>query len=355
MATLSQTTIGNIFDLQKFKLPDGSPLQNVVNALAEKDDFSRFLPAFPSNNGLTHHSLRTISLPTGYRVDVGGSWKASKSAHEPIVEDLVTIRSAYKAPTDTFTQESETVGRALLNSAKIDHIMTINQGANNIILNGASTRAQDVIVGLEQRTPWATHDAKFTFNVGGTGNDLRSAWLIKPGVDTCHFLYNANHPTLGVEMEEKGEWLEEGLGSLNDEHRWNIWIEFMITKGIFIRDQRAVKRICNVPCGVSDLPGADLITQVIEASIINAPTGGTITVTEANGTKNDLASPWILFCDERLYAKLVVAANSELKVYTSEENIYQTKLPMIGDNIIIARWDALNKVIGSGEGTVGAA
>ena len=128
----------------------------------------------------------------------------------------------------------------------------------------------------------------------------------------------------------------------------------MIQKGIFVRDQRALKRICNVPCGVSDLPGADLLNVIIEASIINAPTGGTMEQT-ANGIVTELPSPWLLMCDERLYAKLVIAANNKTMVYTSEKNIYQTKLPMIGDNIIIARMDALNCVIGSGEAAVVAA
>ena len=354
MATLSHVSIGNIYDLQKFKLPDGSPLMNVVNALAERDDFSKFIPAFPANQGLTHHGLRTITLPTGYVVDVGGSWPASKSAHEPNVEQITTIRSAYKAASDTFTQEDEAVGRQLLKTAKIDHVMAINQGVVNMMMVGPSTPAQSGLVGLQQRTPWSTYDNKFTWNVGGSGNDLRSCWMMKPGLDTVHFLYNKNHPTLGVEMIEKGEFPEEGLGTNDDEHRWNIWIEFMIQKGIYIRDQRAVKRICNVPCGIDDLPGADLIAAIIEASIVNAPTGGTITLTEANGTKTDLASPWLLFCDERLYAKLVISANDKLKVFRSDKNIYQTDLPMIGTNIIILRMDALNKVLGSGESEVSA-
>jgi len=44
-----------------------------------------------------------------------------------------------------------------------------------------------------------------------------------------------------------------------------------------------------------------------------------------------------------------------LMVYKDDTNIYKTKLPMIGDNIIILRMDALNQVIGSGEEPVAAA
>lgn len=354
MATLSHVSIGNIFDLLKFKLPSGDSINTVVNALAERDDFARFLPAFAANQGLTNHALRTITLPTGYLVDIGGSWKASKAVHEPIVEALMTVRSAYKAPTDTFTNEKPEVGKQLLKANKIAHVMAINQGVTNLMMEGTATPNQSGLVGLMQRDPWTTYDNKFTWNVGGSGADLRSCWLMKPGIDTLHFLFNGNHPTLGIEQIEKGEFPEEGLGTANDEHRWNIWIEFMIQKGIFVRDQRALKRICNVPCGISDLPGADLINAVIEASIVNAPTGGTMEQ-NANGVVTELPSPWLLMCPERLYAKLVISANDKLMVHTSDANIYKTKLPMIGPDIIIARMDALNKVLGSGETEVVAA
>jgi hypothetical protein len=109
-----------------------------------------------------------------------------------------------------------------------------------------------------------------------------------------------------------------------------------------------------VPCGIADQPGADLINAIIEASIINAPTGGTMQV-EADGRVTDTPAPWLLMCDERLYAKLVISANDKLMVYSSDNNIYRTKLPMIGDNIIILRWDALNHALGAGETAVTAA
>ena len=68
----------------------------------------------------------------------------------------------------------------------------------------------------------------------------------------------------------------------------------------------------------------------------------------ANGVVTEIPWNWILFCDEWLFAKMLVEANNKLMVYMSAENIYNTRLPMIGTDIVIARWDALNHVIGSG-------
>ncbi len=357
MATRSSLTIGNIFDVLKVKLPNGSAIDGILNALSERDDFMRMVPAFPCNNGLTHHGVRTVSLPTGYVVDLGGSWKASKSVREPFVEDLFTMRSTYQAPVDTFQAEKPEVGKALLRAEKIDHVMMLNQSLSNVMLNGSSTTTsqslttgtnQSLIVGIAERDPYLTIDNKFTFDVGGSGTNLRSCWMMKPGIDTLHMLYNANHPTLGISQEDMGRQFIQGLGSSDDEHRWDIVIEFMLQKGIFIRDQRALKRICNVPVAPTDVPGANLIEQIINASIINAPTGGTLQV-EAEGRVTDTPAPWLLMCDERLYAKLVIEANNKLMVYTSDKNIYRTMLPMIGTNIIIMRWDALNRDLTDGE------
>ena len=148
MATLNTTSYGNFFDLMKFRLPDGSPLHTYLNALAERDDFSRFMPAFPANDGLTHHGLRTITLPTGYVVDIGGSWKTSKSIDEPYIEGIVTLRSAYKAPTDTFQVYEPEIGKQLLRSQKINHFMTLNQGLTNMMIEGSSAPNQSGLTGL---------------------------------------------------------------------------------------------------------------------------------------------------------------------------------------------------------------
>ncbi|MFA7101068.1 MAG: major capsid protein [Bacilli bacterium] len=354
MATNSLLTIGNVFDLLKMRHPDGTPVDQVVRALAERDDFARLVPAFPANEGLTHHALRQVSLPTGYLVTLGGSWKASKSQYEPIDEALCTIRSTYQSPKDHFKAYEPAIGQRLLKAEKTGHIMMLNQQVTNLMLNGTTAPNQAALTGLMKRSPYTTYDNKFTFSVGGSGTDLRSCWLMKPGIDTLHFLYNKNHPTFGIEQEDKGEVLIQGLGTSSDEHRWDIMIEFAIEKGICVLDQRALKRICNVPCGVSDNPGVDLINTIIDASIINAPTGGSMEV-NANGDVSELNSNWLLMCDERLYSKLVHANNDKYMVYQSDKNIYRTKMSMIGDNIIICRMDALNHEIGSGESAVSAA
>lgn len=334
MATHLLEGRGNLFDVQKLKAPDNSAVQ-VTNTLIETNDLLKDLPALPSNGGLFHQGARVSALPSGTLVDVGGTWGASKSERTPFVEALATIRSRYQAPKDVLQTEGREISQMLVSEEKNDHIEGMGQSWVNLLMHGSSTPQQNSIVGLYNRAPWNAVDSEFTYDVGGSGNDLRSAWLIQPGPTTVHLIYNPNHPTLGVEMDDKGEvfvpvTISSGIVTAA---RWDIVIEFMLQEGICIRDQRSVKRIANVPCGPTDSPGADLINNVIRASLKH----------NVNANK-----AWFLYCDADLYTQLVLGANDKLKVFTSDKNIYQTALPMIGPNVIIRRLDALNYVVGAG-------
>lgn len=334
MATHLLEGRGNLFDVQKLKAPDNSAVQ-VTNTLIETNDLIKDLPALPSNGGLFHQGARVSSLPSGTLVDVGGTWGASKSERTPFVEALATIRSRYQTPKDVLQTEGKEISQMLISEEKKDHIEGMGQSWVNLIMHGSATPQQNSIVGLYNRPPWNAVDSEFTYDVGGSGSDLRSAWLIQPGPTTVHLIYNPNHPTLGVEMDDKGEvfvpvTISNGVVTAA---RWDIVIEFMLQEGICIRDQRAVKRIANVPCGPTDSPGADLINNVIRASLKH----------NVNASK-----AWFLYCDADLYTQLVLGANDKLKVFMSDKNIYQTVLPMIGPNVIIRRLDALNYAVGAG-------
>jgi len=334
MSTLTTTGRGNLFDVQKLKAPDGSAV-GVTNTLIERNDLINDLPALPANGGLFHSGVRTAALPEATLTNIGGTWGASKSERTPFVEALATLRSRIQIPKDVLTTEGKEVSQALLAAEKDDHIEGMGQGWVNLIINGPSAPQQNAIVGLMGRAPYTSIDNEFTYDVGGTTN-LRSAWLMQPGATTVHLAYNPNHPTLGIEMEDKGEvfvqkTVTEGIVTAA---RWDIVVEFMLQEGFVIRDQRAVKRIANIPAGPTDTPGADLINMVIRASLKHSV---------------GMNKMWFLYCDADVYTQLVIGANDKLKVYMSDKNIYQTVLPMIGTNVIIRRMDALNYASGSGE------
>lgn len=330
----------NLYDVQKLKAPNGGAVE-ITNTLVERNDLLMDLPALPSNGGLFHQGARTSSLPEATLTNIGGTWGSTKSERTPFVEALATVRSRFQSPVDVLQTEGPEVSQLLVTEEKNDHMEGMGQSWANLIVEGPSTPQQNGIVGLMGRAPYKTIDSEFTYDTGGTGSDLRSCWLMQPGPSTVHLVYNPNHPTLGVEMQDKGEIFVQAFGSvpaptdLNAaEGRWDIIIEFMLQQGFVIRDQRAVKRIANIPAGATDVPTAELINNVIRA---------------ANKHSSTMSKTWMLYCDADVHTQLILGANDKLKVHTSDQNIYQTELPMIGPNIIIRRLDALNHAIGSGE------
>lgn len=335
MATNTMTANPNLFDVMKFKAPDGGALE-CARVLDERNDLIKDLPALPSNGGLYHTGLRIANLPNGSLVNVGGSWGSSKSERTPYVESLATIRDSLEIKKDELQTEGKEVSQALVEDEDRNHIEGNGQAWCNLIIQGPSTPNQSGIVGLMGRAPWNALDSEFTYDVGGSGSNLRSAWLIQPGITTVNLRYNPNHPTLGVEYEDKGEVYKVDQNDTT-KHRWYIVHEYMLQEGICIHDQRAVKRIANIPCAITDYSGPDVVKYALAAS-------------KKHSTLS--TRPWMLYCDADLYIQLVWGANDKLKVYMSDKNIYQTELPMIGPNIIIRRLDALNHASGSGETAV---
>lgn len=336
MATKTLANRQNLYDVQKLKAPNGGAVE-ITNTLVERNDLIFDLPALPSNGGLFHQGARTSSLPVATLTNIGGTWGSTKSERTPFVEALATIRARFQSPKDVLQSEGPEVSQMLVTEEKNDHIEGLGQSWANLIVQGPSTPQQNGIVGLEGRAPYTSIDSEFTYDTGGTGSDLRSCWLMQPGPATVHLVYNPNHPTLGVEMQDKGEVfvLNPAASTLDGaEGRWDIIIEFMLQQGFVIRDQRAVKRIANIPVGATTVPTAELINNVIRA---------------ANKHSSTMSKTWMLYCDADVHTQLILGANDKLKVHTSDKNIYQTELPMIGPNIIIRRLDALNKAIGSGE------
>ena len=336
MATKTLSGRGNLFDVLKLKAPNSKGALEVTSTLVEQNDLMKDLQSLPSNGGLFHQGVRTSNLPSGSLVNVGEPWGTSKSERTPFVEALATIKDSWECPVDVLKTEGKEISQALVKAERADHIEGNNQAWTNLLVDGPTTPTQNAIVGLLGRAPWTAIDSEFCWGVGGTGSDLRHALLICPGPSRVHLLHNPNHPTLGIGFEDTtvqphGTYKVDPL----DSTKHNYWVvhEYMIQQGLCIRDQRAFKLIANAQCGASDYSGADVVNVAIKASLKH----------NINANK-----PWFLYCDADLYTQLVLSSNDKLKVYTSDKNIYQTALPMIGPNIIIRRMDALNKVAGSG-------
>ena len=109
----------------------------------------------------------------------------------------------------------------------------------------------------------------------------------------------------------------------------------MLQQGFVIRDQRAVKRLANIPAGPTTSPSNVLIDNVIRA---------------VNKHSVNMGKMWFLYCDADVFTQLALAANDvAFRVRDTDQNIFKTNLTMIGPNVVVRRLDALNHALDDGE------
>ena len=345
MATLTYGNRLNLFNVHQVKSDRGETL-NMAQNLAERNDLIRDLPTYKANQGLTHKIFRWTTLPSGERVQIGGTWGAEAPQGENAVEGMFSLKTSYEPKTDTLTDDDPEAASARVDGDIAAFEEGLSQSWANLLLKGDPAPRQDSIVGLMQRGPYNAIDNEFCFNVGGSAvsanTNLRSAWLMCPGINTVHLIHNGAHPTVGVERKRMPIQRVEDPDNVGTKHSYISPVEFAFQQGICIRDQRAVKRLANIPAAYGDTLTGDWFEALMYARYNHSIIGQMDTMAGNKG------SQWFLYVDGWTYAKLVTAANNEKGVYFSSDNIYVTKLMMIGD-IIVRRLDALSLDAASGE------
>lgn len=357
MATNTLGAPDNLLSIDKCKGPNGEFLE-ITHTIVEANDMLKDFSAKPSNGGLTHQGVRTLSYPEGEIVEVGGAWGSGKMETQPFTEGLFILRKRYTANKDALKLEGAGVASYLASQRKA-FLYGLSQGWARLMIRGSSTPKLKSIVGLQQRAPYNYVDNEFTYSAtaAGADTDLRSAWLIAPGNDTIHTLYNPELPTAGIEFDDKGEMPYYPLVSgqaYPDTTKWSYQIvhEYGFIQGLCLKDQRAVKRIANIQCDSTNLltPDEDLVTKILVARAAHTVVGDVAGGEGLGGGASWSPSggkQWFLYCDPKVYTKMLILLNRKLLVY-SDQNVYHTSMLMFGD-IVIRRMDALDYTAGAGE------
>lgn len=323
MAELEYGNRDNLFEAMKAKAPSGEIL-DLTYRIVEKEPMLRDVPTFPANNGATHYGHRWISEITPTISVVGGGWTASVSQGQQYVEDMLLARSRYQVPTDVLQHMGEGA-TAYKDAQELIHEKGMIRGWTSTIFRGSAITSDKRISGLEAREPWASITTDYCADMSGT-SDLRSMWLINPGLSKVHWIYNRDNPTLGVKRESKPQQLVDvtdtdvnGSGK-----RWDEITEFEFEHGIVVAENMALKRLAN-----NDYTAAVTQTtfnKIIELRLIH---------------DNFLEGQWFLWCDPRMYINLIAKVQSDMNIRYDAANPYRVSLPMIGD-IIVRNIEALN-------------
>jgi hypothetical protein len=342
MAELEFGNRDNIFNMMEAHGADGSLLEMSQN-LVEVNDLVKDMPSFPANENLSHKDARWSSLPTATFVALGDGVTASFGRIESYREQLGILKSRYQAPVDVLKAQGtpEDIARYRSDQERA-HEEGMTQGLCNALINGTSAANHEKLDGLANRAPWnAATNTTQVFDVGGTGATLRSAWLIKPGRTTFHLLHPKFHATKGIVRTDKGEEpvtvTSTDANGTTSATRYDLVTLFEWWVGWNIKNQKAIKRICNIPITYAGLT-TTLIRKIVEARHIHT------VISSMRGAVNpdrQVEAPWFLYCDPYVYIQLISLTMERYNVRYSADNPYKIELPMIGD-IIIRRMEALN-------------
>ncbi|MHC4500234.1 MAG: major capsid protein [Planctomycetota bacterium] len=342
MAELEFGNRDNIFNMMQAFGPDGSHLEMAQN-LVEVNDLVKDLPIFPANENLSHRDARWDSLPEASFIALGDAVTASFGRIQSYSETLGILKSKYQVPEDVLKAQGSAEDMARYRSdQERAHEEGMTQGLANALFNGTAAAAPEKLDGLTQRAPWNdVSNTTYVFDCGGTGSDLRSAWLIKPGRTSFHLLHPKHHPTKGVTKIDRGlvptTVTTTDVNGTSNATRFDVMTDFEWWVGWNIKNQKAIKRICNIEVAYADLSEI-LIRKIVEARHIHT------VVSSMRGAVNpaqQVEAPWFLYCDPYVYIQLLSLVMGKSNVRYSSDNPYKMSLPMIGD-IIIRRCDALN-------------
>lgn len=323
MAELGYGNRDNLFNAMKAKSPGGVML-DLAYRLVERDPVLRDVPTYPASDGAVHYGHRWISSITPTVSVIGGGWTSSVSQGQRYSEDMILVRSRYQVPRDVLQHMGE--GAAAYRDAQESiHEMGMQRGWTSTIIRGTAATSSKKIDGLSAREPWSTLNTDYCVDMNGSSH-RRSMWLVNPGINKFHLIYNPANPTLGVKREVMPKQLVDAsdTDAAATGKRWDEMTEFEFEHGICVCENMAIKRLANND--YRDAVTAATFNKIIELRLIH---------------DNFLEGQWFLWCDPRMYINLIAQVQSTMNIQYSADNPYRVSLPMIGD-IIVRNIEALN-------------
>jgi hypothetical protein len=235
--------------------------------LSEDNDPLADMPIYPGTEKMGYKGVRESSLPTPQIIKVGDGWDASKAEWDPFTETISMFKDRIAIPRDALRiQPNPGQKRELIRGR---HIEGFGQGVANHLIYGTSTATPEKFDGLSVRytTPDASNPINPTngdygvYDMGGSGSDTSSIFLIQWAEDKVCGLSPMNDAQAGLRMEDKGL---QYVDAENSKKRWDYIDELEWDIGLKVEDYRAVARIRNIESALTAID-ADLWKKLVEA------------------------------------------------------------------------------------------
>lgn len=274
MATLN-TGAMTLLDIAKKMDPNLKDVANVVEVLAQQNDFMRILPFMEGNLPTGNRTTLRSGLPTVGTRRINQGIAPSKSSTKQIDEGTMLLEGWAEVDVEAIRLGGNEA--QLRAQEDISMLESMNQFFATNFFYGNTTQYIDRFHGLAPRYSSLSGDyANQILSAGGSGSDNTSIWLVGLGERGLHGIYPKG-TNAGIERKDMGEITitENSLRRVVKATR-HVW-----HSGIAIKDYRHVIRIANIDVsnlatfGSGSDTSAKLLRLLIQAAnrIPGNPTG----------------------------------------------------------------------------------
>ena len=270
MATITQSNL-SLLELAKRIDPNGQ-VAAIAEVLETTKNLFSYLPWKEANMETAHRGTIRTSLPTGSWRELNRGVHAEHSTTKQIVEYLGMLESY----SEIDVKEAKMSGnvRAYRNAEDKSFIEGLAQTFMNTLFYGNHATNSAEFTGLHPRYAKLVPGSVVT---GGGSANRSSVWILQPGENKVEMLYPKGCGTggaanFGVVSSDLGEETK----TMSDGSMFQIYrTHFELNAGLWIKDERSVKRIANVDTSdLSELISTQKIDDLMIELINEMPMAG---------------------------------------------------------------------------------
>jgi hypothetical protein len=216
------------------------------------------VPAYEANDATVNVALQRDIVPMGehriYNQGVG-----SVATQTTIVRDRIAMMAAYSEVDASMLEHSGNMAAARMSEASgIIKGMGLRQAETMIYGDGNKPEEFDGLMARRNRL-----SDKNVIDAGGKGaGDNTSIYMVAVGRDMFHLLYPKGSSSVGVSRKDNGLVTVLDPSDPTGKKKYPAYQDyFTAAYGMAVIMPSAVKRICNIPPGIS---GDDLLDLIIE-------------------------------------------------------------------------------------------
>jgi hypothetical protein len=212
----------------------------IVEVIQQTNEILRDMPFTQANDGTTHKIVRRSGLQVAATRDYYQGTKAVATQTSTVEEHTGMYQALSEVDADLALHSGDADAVQRTEAVGIINGMGIQQ-AENFIYGKRTANAKNGVDGFATRL--AKIDGKFVIDMGGTGTDLTSVYLVALGDTYLHGIYPRGIGTAGVSVERRGKQdKDDGNGGTYQVLR----TYFKLQWGIALENPRSIIRLANI-------------------------------------------------------------------------------------------------------------